>query len=131
MPSAKVSIERHIEQILQWFHAHLAASDIRILTGSPREVSKEILMRFEECSENINRSAHRRMKCNIEIRTHLKKDFNCVHDRFAIVDEELWHFGATVGGFHPSVSAASRGWLATEHGAVEFFEEAWSSRRQK
>jgi hypothetical protein len=48
-----------------------------------------------------------------------------VHDRFAIVDDELWHFGATVGGAHRSVNAFSRGWDAKTTRASEFFEEAW------
>jgi hypothetical protein len=47
------------------------------------------------------------------------------HDRFAIVDHELWHFGATVGGSHRSLNAFSRGWDAAAHGAVEFFGEIW------
>ena len=48
-----------------------------------------------------------------------------VHDRFAIVDDELWHFGATVGGAHRSVNAFSRGWDASTTRAAEFFDEAW------
>jgi hypothetical protein len=50
-----------------------------------------------------------------------------LHDRFAIVDSELWHFGATVGGAHPSVNAFSRGWDANKTGAIAFFEELWSA----
>jgi hypothetical protein len=53
---------------------------------------------------------------------------NCileVHDRFAIVDSELWHFGATVGGAHRSINAYSRGWDATEARALDFFKEAY------
>ena len=34
--------------------------------------------------------------------------FPYVHDRFAIIDSELLHFGSTVGGLHPDVSAATR-----------------------
>lgn len=50
-----------------------------------------------------------------------------VHDRFAIVDDELWHFGATVGGAHRSVTAYSRGWDTRTTRAGEFFEEAWNN----
>lgn len=49
-----------------------------------------------------------------------------VHDRFALVDDELWHFGATVGGAHRSINAYSRGWDAGKTRAIEFFEEAWN-----
>lgn len=48
-----------------------------------------------------------------------------IHDRFAIVDNELWHFGADVGGAHLSINAASRGWNAEERGAVRFFDNVW------
>lgn len=48
-----------------------------------------------------------------------------LHDRFAIVDQELWHFGATVGGGHPSLNAATRGWDAEKTGAIAFFKNVW------
>lgn len=48
-----------------------------------------------------------------------------VHDRFAVVDDQLWHFGATVGGAHRSVNAFSFGWDAAAARAKEFFEEVW------
>lgn len=37
-----------------------------------------------------------------------------VHDRFAWMDGEIWHFGSTVGGIKPHVTAYSRGWY--DHG---------------
>lgn len=49
-----------------------------------------------------------------------------VHHRFAIVDDELWHFEATVGGSHRSLNAYSRGWDACMTRAGEFFDEAWN-----
>ena len=53
----------------------------------------------------------------------LRKDVsNVVHDRFAIVDEELWHFGATVGGGHLTLNAFSRGFDAVATGMVKFFD---------
>jgi hypothetical protein len=51
--------------------------------------------------------------------------FPHLHDRFAIVDDELWHFGATVGGGHPNLNAASRGWSVASTRALDFFEEVW------
>ncbi|MDN7478493.1 hypothetical protein QZM19_22225 [Burkholderia multivorans] len=50
-----------------------------------------------------------------------------LHDRFAIVDDELWHFGATVGGAHRSVNAFSRGWDAEETHAIEYFMDLWGT----
>jgi hypothetical protein len=32
------------------------------------------------------------------------------HDRYALVDDDLWHFGSTVGGADTLLSSASRGW---------------------
>lgn len=52
-----------------------------------------------------------------------------VHDRFAIVDNELWHFGANVGGTHKSVNCFSRGWPAREYGAADFFQDYWKEAR--
>lgn len=49
-----------------------------------------------------------------------------LHDRFAIIDNELWHFGATVGGAHRSINAFSRGWDANEKGAITYFEQMWT-----
>ena len=33
-----------------------------------------------------------------------------VHDRFAIVDDNLWHWGATVGGGHELLNVVTFGW---------------------
>ncbi|MBR3622878.1 MAG: hypothetical protein IKN43_05970 [Selenomonadaceae bacterium] len=35
---------------------------------------------------------------------------NATHDRFAIMDKEIWHCGAAVGGMHGYLSALSHGW---------------------
>jgi hypothetical protein len=51
-----------------------------------------------------------------------------LHDRFAIVDIELWHFGATVDNCHPSINAFSRGWSATETHAEAYFFHLWGGQ---
>lgn len=122
-----------IEKILAWLPISLAASDIRFLTRRTQEVDESVLKKFQQRAQEINNHPARRRKlCSIEIKLHLS-DRNCdfIHDRFAIVDDELWHFGATVGGFHARVSAASRGWRATDHGAISFFEEIWTAGERK
>lgn len=48
-----------------------------------------------------------------------------VHDRFCIVDEELFHFGGTVGGSVPHLTAATFGWCASTHEADRFFSRLW------
>ncbi|MFC1482227.1 hypothetical protein ACFL51_00315 [Myxococcota bacterium] len=50
-----------------------------------------------------------------------------LHDRYAVVDGELWHFGSTVGGAHPSLTTFSRGWDADVRGAVTFFADLWNT----
>lgn len=121
-----------IEKLLEWMHLEIAANDIRLLTKHHAEICGEDLARFEERANEINNySARRPLSCNIKVRTHLTTKFDFIHDRFAIIDDELWHFGGTVGGFHASVSAASRGWSASTHGAIDFFEMAWSAGEQK
>jgi len=119
---------RRIDQILTWLPIWLAASDIRLLTKPHQEIGGSELTKFQQHAREINKHTARRSKeCRIEVKLHLTKNCDFVHDRFAIIDDELWHFGGTVGGFHSKVSAASRGWRAADHGAIEFFEEIWKA----
>lgn len=118
-------------QILDWFKPGLAASDIRMLTKTHEEIDTEMLTLFEVLGDEISLEPRRPTRCVIEVRTHLTKSHNYLHDRFAIIDDELWHFGGSVGGFHHTVSAASRGWSALEHGAIEFFKMIWDPRTGK
>lgn len=123
---------RRIEQLLAWLPLSLAASDIRLLTKQHKEVDDAALNIFQLRAQEINdHAARREKKCRIEIRMHLTRDCDFIHDRFAIIDDELWHFGATVGGFHSKVSAASRGWRAKDHNAINFFEDIWIAGENK
>lgn len=45
--------------------------------------------------------------CKIDIG---KGAFFEIHDRFALLDKEIWHFGGTVGGVNCHLTAYSRGW---------------------
>lgn len=121
-----------VEKILTWLPLCLAASDIRLLTKRHQEVSEEDLKKFQQRAREIsNYVARREKECCIEIRMHLTRECDFIHDRFAIVDDELWHFGGTAGGFHAAVSAASRGWRAADHGAIDFFEKIWNAGERK
>jgi hypothetical protein len=122
-----------LEQILEWLPYNLEASDIRFLTKQHKEISEVAFMaQLRAHAQIINdHSVRRKTQCSIELRTHLTRNFAFIHDRFAIIDDELWHFGGTVGGFHASVSAASRGWRASDHGAIDFFEMAWNAGVRK
>ena len=63
------------------------------------------------------------------------KEADYFHDRFAIVDSELWHFGSTVGGGYPGLTAVSRGWNAEDGeggtGAVLFYERLWEKLKSR
>lgn len=49
--------------------------------------------------------------------------FFSLHDRFALLDNELWHFGSTVGGAYPGFGAATRGWAADHLSRI--FSSQW------
>lgn len=123
----RIQTTKHVSDIRSWFHRDLMATDIRILTGSHKEVTADELSLVCMQADDINRSQPKRQTvCTIAIKTNLTSgDFNYVHDRFAVVDNELWHFGGTVGGYQKKVSAVSRGWCARETGAIDFFKLAW------
>jgi len=123
-PQDDQSLQERWDQILFWLPDNLVANDIRFLTDErwDQVVRDTIQAQFNERAENISRSTR---AAKIEIRFSLNKNFPYVHDRFAIIDNELWHFGATVGGLHSQVNAASRGWDATSHDAIRFFDVAW------
>lgn len=116
-----------IFQVLAWFPQSFTAKDVRILTGSVNKdgvdamIEDELLKHSREISVQPNGPS-----TEIKVRFTLRKTFPYVHDRFAVIDDELWHFGATVGGLHSKVSAATRGWSAIDHHAVAFFDQAWA-----
>lgn len=49
--------------------------------------------------------------------------FQQLHDRFAVVDNDLWHFGSTVGGGYPGFGAASAGWSCDD--MIRIFLSQW------
>jgi phosphatidylserine/phosphatidylglycerophosphate/cardiolipin synthase-like enzyme len=128
----KGSRQDRIDRILCWMPQTMLANNIRFLTKSHNttdnnEVDNDLAKQFQEHAELINMCRSKGAgKCVIAVRFTLTQNFDYVHDRFAIIDE-LWHFGATVGGFHSLVSAATRGWRASDHGAEEFFNLAWDA----
>lgn len=85
---------------------------VRILSG--RKERKEICRGLQQRSRELERK--------IEFRT-LERDV--VHDRFALVDDDLWHFGSTVGGGHHLFSAASRGWYERGFELQQVFDNVW------
>ncbi len=120
------SAQVNVDAVMSWFSTGPAVSDVRLLTSASGGEQTEIARQFSELAKAINSNqSHRVSKIDIQINFKLKDLVDEIHDRFAIIDNELWHFGATVGGLHPSLNAASRGWPADKHGAIAFFECAW------
>lgn len=50
---------------------------------------------------------HNIKKCTIKIYPF---DRSILHDRFALLDEDLWHFGVSIGGFYGGLHAISGPW---------------------
>ena len=120
------SAQVNVDAVMAWFSTGPAVSDVRLLTSASSEEQPEIARQFSELAKSINSNqSHRASRIDIRINFNLKDLIDEIHDRFAIIDNELWHFGATVGGLHPGLNAASRGWPADKHGAITFFESAW------
>jgi hypothetical protein len=114
------------EQIIAWLPHGLVANEIRFLTNAHPD-QDVIRKQFNERVTEINQRAPRRLgAATIDIRFTLGSAFPYVHDRFAIIDNELWHFGATVGGLHNLLNATSRGWDAHTREAIRFFDDAWN-----
>lgn len=49
--------------------------------------------------------------------------FEKIHDRFAILDNHIWHFGAGIGGMHKTFHALSGPWEDVDHSFRNFCEK--------
>lgn len=58
------------------------------------------------------------------IKIHSVRDKDWFHDRFAIMDQEIWHCGSTVGGIEPCMNVLSRGWFDKDNKLRKFFLKA-------
>lgn len=114
---------KRIKKVVDWFWTdHIET--VKILTGY-HDSKKKIMEDFETLKQLVTENrAKLAPPITIEVSFNLS-NANCIHDRFAIIDNELWHFGATVGGFHRDVNAVSRGWNADAHDALQFFDTVW------
>lgn len=58
------------------------------------------------------------------IKIYKVKNADWFHDRFAIMDQEIWHCGSTPGGIERCLNALSRGWYDRDNRLRKFFLEA-------
>ena len=99
------------------------ARKIRLLTGVEYELELlELLIEYSNMNLPGSGTVEVHWKNDLD-----KRRFPHLHDRFAIVDGALWHFGSTVGGGHHTLTAASGPWSAAETGAKQFFEQCWNT----
>ena len=100
--------------------------DVRLLTRRSAVAQTEREQLRKKLTQYCNMNRVDTSRVDVRWSATLNNDsFPFLHDRFAIVDEALWHFGSTVGGGHPGLTAASGPWSANKTRAEEFFEECW------
>jgi len=98
------------------------AWDLRIITAA--KAGAEERANWLKGLEEDLRSSNRDMPPTIQIFRNFNKatrELPDVHDRFAVVDDVLWHCGATVGGLHDAINAMTYGWSAQTTRAIAFF----------
>jgi len=120
------------------------ATDIRILSGKINKDDKRINLFCSINNDGNIKSTHftlddavkqlradraegdssQRHRATVEWRFLL--DANLVHDRFSLIDDELWHWGTSVGGVHAGIHASSRGWFRSSSDFRELFCEIWN-----
>jgi hypothetical protein len=99
------------------------AWDIRVVTAS-KEGARERAASLKELERDLQ-SHTADIPTQIQFFLNLSKpskDMPEVHDRFAVVDNVLWHCGATIGGLHNAINAMTFGWSADDTKAVAFFD---------
>ncbi len=95
-------------------------SDLRVIC-SERAAHKT----FDDLKRQLRNRKRIEPDCTIGMCCVRKGEPPYIHDRFAVTDNELWHFGGTVGGLHQDLTAVSRGWDASNHRFLYFFDELW------
>lgn len=123
------SAEARIELLCDWMPVGFAANDVKLLTRSQTPaVDAEHERAFAEHARRVNEHVVKRSTdLVIQTKFTLARYYGYVHDRFAIIDDELWHFGAAVAGLHRELSATTRGWHVNDCDAERFFQEAWNA----
>ncbi|WP_316167523.1 MULTISPECIES: hypothetical protein [unclassified Bradyrhizobium] len=100
------------------------ASDLRVVTGLSDGAHEraQSLKELEPALQARTTNAPPQIKIYLNLKRPLR-GLPEIHDRFAIIDDVLWHCGATVGGLHHQINAMTFGWCAQATRAVEFFNQ--------
>jgi hypothetical protein len=99
-----------------------AAIDIKLAT-SEKARAKQWALYLKALEPTDFRNPATRIKVSL----NLRKIMFDVHDRFAVIDDVLWHCGATIGGLHHAINAMTFGWSVRATRADEFFDRLWSA----
>jgi hypothetical protein len=112
--------DQSTERLCELFH-ETGASDLRVVTAS-REGAHDRARRLKDFGQGLRRRTSGTPP-QIKIYLNFNKSSKApdVHDRFAVIDDVLWHCGATVAGLHNAINAMSFGWCARQTRAEEFF----------
>ena len=123
-------LDPHFDEVgvrtLQGALNHSQAREVQLLTG---QTADDTTPWRQDLEQRINMDRMDRREVMVQWRKLERRSFPFLHDRFANVDDALWHFGATVGGGHLGVNAASGPWSAANTRAVDFFAECWRNSR--
>jgi hypothetical protein len=96
-------------------------SDLRVICAE-----RDAHSVFDDVKKRLRRTKRIMPGGTIDMRCWTRGAPPHIHDRFAVTDHELWHFGGTVGGLHQDLTAVSRGWEASSHRFLKFFDEVWA-----
>jgi len=101
--------------------------DIKIIAMPGGSKSSIVGAEVKRLKDARKRHKSEQERLPIAICTNLNKQTSSlIHDRFAIVDNVLWHFGSDVGGRDAALNAVSFGWDADITHAKSFFWELWN-----
>lgn len=100
--------------------------ELKIITLKPKDINRIDPKTEERELINLRKKFRPRDGLLVVIRILNKRSSKIIHDRFAIIDNSLWHFGSDVGGRDPKLNAVSFGWDAIRTGAISFFEKLWN-----
>jgi hypothetical protein len=102
-----------------------AAIDIKLATSEQAGAKEWARYLMALVPDFQRRNPATRIQVSLNLRKTELRDMVDVHDRFAIIDDVLWHCGATIGGLHHAINAMTFGWSAHETRAVDFFDRLW------
>ncbi|OJX78716.1 MAG: hypothetical protein BGO92_00040 [Magnetospirillum sp. 64-120] len=103
----------------------MGLTELRLITG--KKDAKPAFLDLRKTLEALNQKTPRK-RYDIVLADR-RAEF--LHDRFAVTDNELWHFGGTVGGLEKKMTAVSRGWNAEARNFITFFDHTWKNLADK